>query len=103
MYVGLGAIALWVYVRLPGRRPQTIARAMAHVVLSFALVLVLPVALAVVVSVATGRSAMLFFVVGVLMPALCYLLLSWFWLLGRVVGDLGGGTPRGGHPVTNSR
>jgi uncharacterized membrane protein len=103
MYVGLGAVALWLYVRLPRRRPQTLARAMAHVVLSFAVVLVLPAALAVVVSVGTGRSAMLVFVVGALMPALCYVLLSWFWLLGRVVGDVGGGTPRGGHPVTNSR
>lgn len=102
MYSGLALVAVWLYVRLPGRRPQSIARALAHVVLSFGLVSLLPVALLLFSSVATGKNAGVAFIAGVMMPTLCYLLLSWLWLLGRVAGELGGGTPRGGHPVPNT-
>lgn len=99
MYLGLGLVALWTYLRFPARRPRSIGQAFTHVVLSFAFVLALPALLALVLAFLHGRSAVAVFLVGALMPSLLYLLLSWFWLLGRLVGDLGGGTPRGGHPV----
>jgi hypothetical protein len=102
MYVGLGLVALWTYVRFPGRRPRSISHAFGHVVLSFALMLVLPVVLALVLAFLHGRGAVAVFLIGALMPSLGYLLLSWFWLLGRIVGDVDGGTPRGGHPVANA-
>jgi hypothetical protein len=35
-----------------------------------------------------------------LIPGLTYVLLSWVWLLARII-ELLGGTPRGGHPITN--
>jgi hypothetical protein len=38
-------------------------------------------------------------VLALLIPSLTYLLLSWVWLIARVMHDLFGGTPRGGHPV----
>jgi hypothetical protein len=101
MYLGLGLVALWTYLRFPGLRPTSIGRAFAHVVLAFALVLVLPVLLTVMLASIHGRPAVAIFLVGALMPSLLYLLLSWVWLLGRILGDVGGGTPRGGHPVTH--
>jgi hypothetical protein len=100
MFVGLGLVALWIYVRLPALRPRSIARAFAHVVLSFGLMLLLPLALGAFFATLAGRTAVLSFVLGVLMPALCYLLVSWFWLLGCIVGHVTGGTPRGGHPAS---
>jgi hypothetical protein len=40
-----------------------------------------------------------YLVLALLFPALTYLLLSWVWLIARILHDLHGGTPRGGHPV----
>ena len=102
MYVGLGAVAFWVYLCLPKLRPASVSRAVLHVGTSFATVMALPLLLAISFSVIGGRGAVLAFLLVAMMPALCYLLLSWFWLLGRIVGDVSGGTPRGGHPATTS-
>jgi hypothetical protein len=30
-----------------------------------------------------------------------YLLLSWIWLVARLLEELVGGTPRGGHPAAS--
>jgi hypothetical protein len=38
-------------------------------------------------------------VLGVLIATLTYVLLSWVWLIARILHGLLGGTPRGGHPV----
>jgi hypothetical protein len=40
-------------------------------------------------------------VLALLVPTLTYVLLSWIWLISRVLHDLFGGTPRGGHPVAS--
>ena len=101
MFVGLGAVAFWTYVRLPQLRPQSVRRAIGHVAASFTTIMLLPLALSLSLSLLGGRAAVMAFVVAAMMPALCYLLLSWFWLLGWIAGEFGGGTPRGGHPVTN--
>ena len=37
-------------------------------------------------------------VLTLLIPTLTYVLLSWVWLIARILHDLGG-RPRGGHPV----
>jgi hypothetical protein len=34
-----------------------------------------------------------------LIPFLTYVLLSWVWLIARILRDIGG-TPRGGHPIS---
>ncbi len=101
LFTGLGLVAFWVYVRFPARRPATIARAMAHVALSIAVLAVLPAVLDVYFAVVGGKLAAVAFVTVAVMPALCYVLLSWLWLLSRVAHDLGPRTPRGGHPATN--
>jgi hypothetical protein len=36
------------------------------------------------------------------MVAMTYMLLSWVWLIARILHDLLGGSPRGGHPVSES-
>ena len=41
-----------------------------------------------------------YMVLGLLIPTLTYVLLSWVWLLARILQDLFGGTPRNGHPVS---
>jgi hypothetical protein len=42
-------------------------------------------------------------VLALLIPTLTYVLVSWIWLIARVLHDLLGGTPRGGHPATTGR
>jgi hypothetical protein len=39
-------------------------------------------------------------VLTLLIPVLTYVLLSWIWLIARILQDIGG-NPRGGHPVTS--
>jgi hypothetical protein len=97
MLVGLGLVALWVDVRLPSRRPKSISRAFGHLVLSFAVLVAMPALMQAFLAVSHTRTAGLVFVVTALMPATCYLLLSWIWLLGTIVRMTGG--PRGGHRV----
>jgi hypothetical protein len=98
-FVGLGLIALWIYTRFPSRRPRGLMRAAGHVIVSFAVLMLLPVGLHLALSVGTGPEVGLAFLFGVAMPILCYVFLSWVWFLGCVVDRAG--TPRGGHPVTD--
>lgn len=97
-FLGLGAVAVWCYVRYPGLRPRTIVRATIHVGVSFGLFNLVPVGLRLCLLLPSPVS-ILVFVPGMLLPALLYVLLSWLWLVARI-HDLGNSTPRGGHPVT---
>lgn len=102
MLIGLGAVAAWTYVNYPRLRPNSLLRATLHVVVSFAGFALLPLALGVLLPLLPSRSSQLSVALGLLIPVLTYLLLSWVWLLARILHDLFGG-PRGGHPVsTNS-
>jgi hypothetical protein len=47
---------------------------------------------------ASSHELLPYVVLTLLIPSLTYLLLSWVWLIARVLHDLFGGTPRGGHP-----
>jgi hypothetical protein len=96
LFLGLGSVAVWVYLHLPRLRPQSLVGAAVHVSVSFTLFALLPLAL-------HGCRALLphavwapIFVVVLLIPALFYVLLSWLWLIARI-HDLGDSTPRGGH------
>lgn len=102
MFLGLGAVAVWTYVNRPRLRPRSLLRAVVHVALSFAAFAVLPASLTVLLPVLPSRALVPYVVLALLMPALTYLLLSWVWLLGRILHDLHGG-PRGGHPVATER
>ncbi len=101
MLAGLAVVAVWVYLRYPRLRPATMMRAAVHVAISFVGLMLVPVALDVLLARLPARTAVAVFVIAVLVPALSYLLLSWVWLLATVARALGGGSPRGGHPVTS--
>jgi hypothetical protein len=68
-------------------------------VVSFAGFALLPALLSVVLPLLPTRASQPYVVLVLLIPALTYLLLSWVWLIGRILHDIGG-TPRGGHPVS---
>ena len=102
MFIGLGLVAVWAYVRYPRLRPRSLVWAVAHVAVSFAAFALLPMTLSVVLPLAPSPGLVPYTVLGLLIPSLTYLFLSWVWLIARVLHDLFGGTPRGGHPVSAS-
>lgn len=93
LFVGLGAVAVWTDVKYPKLRPASLLRAMLNVGVSFGAFALLPTLLGVL-------PPHLYVALALLFPSLTYLLLSWYWLLARLVEMLGG-TPRGGLPVPN--
>lgn len=102
MFIGLGLVAVWAYVRYPHLRPGSLVWAVVHVVVSFAAFALLPAALSLLLPLAPSPGLVPYAVLALLIPSLTYLLLSWVWLIARVLYDLGG-TPRGGHPVAPER
>jgi len=99
MFIGLGVIAVWTYVNCPRLRPGSLIRAIVHVIVSFAAFALLPGLLSVVLPALPARTTQPYVVLALLIPTLTYLLLSWVWLIARILHDIGG-TPRGGHPVS---
>ena len=99
MFIGLGAVAVWLYVKYPRLRPRSLLRAIAHVAVSFAAFALLPTALSLLLPLLPVRSALPYFVLALLIPIFTYLLLSWVWLIARILQDIGG-NPGGGHPVS---
>lgn len=95
MFIGLGAVAVWVYLRYPRLRPPSLVWAALHVAGSFLSFALLPSVLHVVLPLAPSP----YVVLALLIPTLTYLLLSWVWLIARILQDLLRG-PRGGHPVS---
>ena len=99
MLIGLGLVALWAYANYPRLRPSSLIWAVVHVIVSFASFALLPALLSAVLPLLPSRASQPYLVLGLLIPALTYLLLSWVWLISRILHDIGG-TPRGGHPVS---
>jgi hypothetical protein len=97
---GLGIVAVWLYVRFPRRRPQTMVRAVIHVIVSFTLFNFVPYALRPCAQLPDPLSVAVFMAIFML-PTLCYVLLSWLWLMARI-HDLSNFKPRGGHPVARA-
>lgn len=97
MFLGLGVVAVWVHVRFPRLRPRSIVRALVQVAISFGAFALLPVVLGVLVPRTASEAR--YVVLAFLIPGLTYVLLTWVWLIARILQDLLGGTPRGGHPV----
>jgi hypothetical protein len=99
-FLGLAAVAVWIYVRYPRARPQSLVWATLHVAISFIAFSLLPETLSILLPLAPTSSARLLVALAFLLPELTYLLLSWVWLIARILQMLGG-TPRGGHPIAN--
>jgi hypothetical protein len=100
MFIGLGLVAVWVYVNHPRLRPGSLSRAIVHVIVSFSGFALLPTLLRVVLPLLPSATPLPYVVLALLIPVLTYVLLSWMWLIARILHDIGG-TPRGGHPASN--
>jgi hypothetical protein len=70
------------------------------VAVSFTGFALLPTALSLLLPLVPSPEQEPYVVLALLIPLLTYVLLSWIWLIARVLHDLLGGTPRGGHPVS---
>jgi len=101
MLIGLGLVAVWTYVNCPRLRPASLMRAFLHVAISFAAFASLPAAIGFLVPLAPTPALARYLVLALLIPTLTYVLLTWVWVLARILHDLFGGTPRGGHPATS--
>ena len=99
MLIGLGLVAVWAYVNYPRLRPGSLMRAVVHVIVSFVGFALLPVLLGLVIPLLPSRMSVPYVVLALLIPVLTYVLLSWVWLIARILHEIGG-TPRGGHPVS---
>jgi hypothetical protein len=99
MFIGLGAVALWTYVRYPALRPRSLLWALAHGGLSFSAFALLPVTLHLLLPLVHSHTGRPYLAFALLITGLTYVLLSWIWLIGRILEGLGG-TPRGGHPAS---
>jgi len=100
MLIGLGLVAVWAYVNHPRLRPGSLMRAVVHVILSFAGFALLPILLRVLIPLLPSQTSLPYVVLTLLIPVLTYVLLSWVWLIARILHDMGG-TPRGGHPAAH--
>jgi hypothetical protein len=100
MFLGLGAVALWTHLRFPRIRPGSIVRAALHVAVSFLVFALLPTLLGLLLPLAPSIADRDYMALALLIPILTYLLLSWVWLVARILHDING-TPRGGHPATD--
>jgi len=98
MFIGLGVVAVWAHVRYPKVRPASLARAAVHVVASFVAFTLLPTVLSFLLPLTQTHVVRVSVALVLLFPLLTYVLLSWVWLIGRILQELLRG-PRGGHPV----
>ena len=99
MFIGLGLVAVWAYVNYPRLRPGSLMSAVVHVIVSYAGFALLPALLSVLLPLIPSRTAQPYVVLLLLILLLTYVLLSWVWLIARILHDIGG-NPRGGHPVS---
>lgn len=96
--LGVAAIAVWAYARLPRLRPRTISVAIGHVIVSFLIFYVVPFVVSAIVAAFSAPFSVIVAVAAVTVPSLSYVFLSWIWLLARL-DDRMRSTPRGGHPL----
>jgi ABC-type branched-subunit amino acid transport system permease subunit len=100
MFIGLGVVAVWTYVRFPRLRPGSLVWAVLHVLVSLGVFVLLPTLLGLMLPLVDSHRQEVYLAIALLIPALTYLLLSWVWLFARVLHDLDR-TPRGGHPASD--
>jgi len=99
MFIGLGAVAAWTYVNYPRLRPGSLVSAVVHVAVSFAGFALLPMTLTALLPLLPSHASRPYVALTLLIPVMTYLLLSWVWLIARIIQDIGG-NPRGGHPAS---
>jgi len=102
MLTGLGAVAVWMHQCFPRLRPGSLLRAAVRVAVSFAAFALLPALLGLALPLLSDHALRLSVTLALLMAFMAYLLLTWVWLISRLLHDLHGGTPRGGHPAADA-
>ena len=100
MFIGLGVVAVWTHVRFPALRPGSLMRAAVQVMVSFGAFALLPTVLSQTLPHLSSHELRISAVLALLMACMTYLLLTWVWLIARILHDLLGGTPAA---VTRSR
>jgi hypothetical protein len=100
-FVGLGAVAVWVYLRYPALRPGSMMFAIGHVAVSVAVFDLSPLGIGVCRHLLPAPLSMVAFLVAVLVPTLTYVFVSWIWLIARL-HEFADRPPRGGHPVRDA-
>jgi hypothetical protein len=100
MLVGVALLALWVYVRV-GRRPTTLRGVVVNIALSTVGLHLAPILVHPTVRTLPPPLSVALAIGAITIPALCYVMLSWVWLLAHL-RDPGGSAPRGGHPATTA-
>jgi uncharacterized membrane protein len=98
MLAAVGLLAMWVYARFPKAQPTTLTRALLHVLVSVGLFHLAPPLIRSVVRTMPAPQSIVVGLIGVTVPSLCYVLLSWIWFLAKLRDQ--GSSPRGGHPVS---
>jgi hypothetical protein len=101
MFIGLGAVAVWTHVRFPGVGPRSLLAAVVYVAVSFGAFALLPWALGLLLPIVPPAQAR-YLAVALLIPTLTSVFLTSVWLLARILRDLSGGNPRGGHPISSN-
>jgi uncharacterized membrane protein YfcA len=99
MFVGVGALAVWVHMRFPRLQAKTLLRAFVHIGLALAALQIVSVLVGASLHSLPRPYVAVTVVVLMTILALCYVLLSWIWLL---VCLRDRGLPRGGHPVSGA-
>ena len=74
----------------------------AMIAVSFGAFAFLPAVLGLAVPLLSLHALRLSVTLALLIASMTYLLLTWVWLIARLLDDLLGGTPRGGHPAATS-
>lgn len=75
-------------VNYPRLRPGSLVGAILHVALSFAGLALLPMALTALLPRLPSRTSVPYVVLTLLIPVMTYLLLSWVWLIARILQSL---------------
>lgn len=96
--LGSVLLAIWVFVRFPRHRPTSFRGAIAHVALSYGAFHLAPFLIPVCAHLAPAPVSVVLAVAGVVLPGLCYMYVSWIWLLGLIAKKLSGRSG-GGHLV----
>lgn len=86
-------------VAVTAYRPGSLVRAVLHVAVSFGVFALLPTVLGLLLPLVPSQTQAAYVAIALLIPT--YLLLSWVWLVARILQELGG-APRGGHPASSN-
>jgi len=90
-------LAVWVFARFPRHRPESFRGAIVHIVASYGAFHLTPY-LVPLCHAAPAPLSVVLAVAGIVLPGLCYMYVSWIWLLGLIAKSLSGRSG-GGHLV----